>query len=247
MFSLFTLLNFAAIISVIVFLIKMIKLKKNKEDSNKAKRNMLGAVAACIITFILMIITVPESEKNTETASKVSSEAQQETILDEGKMELPATSTTQEAVEETPVAQAPVEEATIEVTTPEAADESDLKKNFDKSFSDSASIFDNEVRNDKTGKWRLYKTSTSEDIVNHAVDYYKAYFASDSELHFIINFHPQQNSTTVIRVIDENTLNVTEHEYVAKEEHDANELGGGNVIADYFVDIETGAIEKIAD
>ena len=242
MYLLFTLLNFAALISVIVFLVKMIKLKRSGEDNSKAKRAMLSMVAACVITFILMIVTVPKSDTSTETSSN----APQEVILKEETLELPATATTQEVIEET-TNQDAIDETTADVTMSQPAAEPDAKETFNKSFSDSTAMFDSEVRNDKTGKWRLYRTSTSEDIVDHAVDYYKAYFASDNELHFIVNLHPQQKTTTIIRVIDEKTLNITEHEYVDKEEFDANELGSGKVIADYFVDIETGVKEKVSE
>lgn len=43
----------------------------------------------------------------------------------------------------------------------------------------------------------------------------------------------------------DNILSVTVHEYVDKEEHDANKLFGGMVLADYFVYLDNGDIEEI--
>ena len=96
MFVLFTLLNIAALISVIVFLVKMIKLKISGKDNTKVKKTFLGMIAACIITFILMVATVPKSASTTEIASDISSKSSQEVILEKGTLELPATATTQE-------------------------------------------------------------------------------------------------------------------------------------------------------
>ena len=40
-------------------------------------------------------------------------------------------------------------------------------------------------------------------------------------------------------------LDVTVQDYVSKEEHDAKVLGSGEVLAEYFVDKNTGEIEKV--
>ena len=128
MFVLFTLLNIAALISVIVFLVKMIKLKISGKDNTKVKKTFLGMIAACIITFILMVATVPKSASTTEIASDISSKSSQEVILEKGTLELPATATTQETVNKEVEADLPVE------TAHAPANESDAKENFNKSF-----------------------------------------------------------------------------------------------------------------
>ncbi|WP_164907532.1 hypothetical protein [Clostridium septicum] len=52
-------------------------------------------------------------------------------------------------------------------------------------------------------------------------------------------------TTTKVSKLDSNTLSVTVHEYKNKEEHDANKLFGGVVLADYFVYLDNGDIEQI--
>lgn len=79
-------------------------------------------------------------------------------------------------------------------------------------------------------------------LSEYALDYYKQYFTDDSEIHFIVNFN--YNTTTKIMVMG-GDLDVTVQEYVAKEEHDAKMLGSGTVLAEYFVNIETGELEKV--
>ena len=98
------------------------------------------------------------------------------------------------------------------------------------------------VRNASTGNWRISLIAEHIDMSEYALDYYKQYFTDDSEIHFIVNFN--YNTTTKIMVVG-GQLDVTVQDYVSKEEHDANILGSGTVLAEYFVDKETGEIEKI--
>ena len=86
------------------------------------------------------------------------------------------------------------------------------------------------------------KPASNIDMSEYALDYYKQYFTDDSEIHFIVNFN--YNTTTKIMVMG-GDLDVTVQEYVAKEEHDAKMLGSGTVLAEYFVNIETGELEKV--
>lgn len=98
------------------------------------------------------------------------------------------------------------------------------------------------VRNDATGNWRISCIAENIDMSEYALDYYKQYFTDDSEIHFIVNFN--NNTTTKIMNMGDD-LDVTVQEYVSKEEHDANLLGSGSVLAEYFVNKETGEIEKV--
>lgn len=107
---------------------------------------------------------------------------------------------------------------------------------------DGISFRADKVRNDTTGNWRISLIAENIDMSEYALDYYKQYFTDDSEIHFIVNFN--YNTTTKIMVMG-GDLDVTVQEYVAKEEHDAKMLGSGNVLAEYFVNIETGEIEKV--
>ena len=98
------------------------------------------------------------------------------------------------------------------------------------------------VRNDSTGNWKVSTIAESIDIQDYALDYYKKYFESDKEIHAIVNFN--YNTTTKISVAG-NLLDVTIHEYVDKEEHDAKLLFSGMVLKEYHVNMETGAVEEI--
>lgn len=98
------------------------------------------------------------------------------------------------------------------------------------------------VRNDTTGNWRISCIAENIDMSEHALDYYKQYFTDDSEIHFIVNFN--YNTTTKIMSMGDQ-LDVTVQDYVSKEEHDAKVLGSGEVLAEYFVDKDTGEVEKV--
>ena len=107
---------------------------------------------------------------------------------------------------------------------------------------DGISFRADKVRNDTTGKWRISLIAENIDMSEYALDYYKQYFTDDSEIHFIVNFN--YNTTTKIMNMG-GQLDVTVQDYVPKEEHDANTLGSGTVLAEYLVDKETGEVEKI--
>ncbi|MBS6118100.1 MAG: peptidoglycan-binding protein [Clostridiales bacterium] len=102
--------------------------------------------------------------------------------------------------------------------------------------------FSSSVPNDVTGKWRLATTSSEADVTSYALNYYKAYFKSDDEIHGIVN---KSNGTTCSLSVVGNLLSVVVHKYVEGEENDAKMLFAGDVIAEYFIDIETGEIEKL--
>lgn len=131
------------------------------------------------------------------------------------------------------VASSSVAESTAPEAAPASAESSPL---------DGISFRADKVRNDTTGNWRISLIAENIDMSEYALDYYKQYFTDDSEIHFIVNFN--YNTTTKIMVMG-GDLDVTVQEYVAKEEHDAKLLGSGAVLAEYFVNIETGEIEKV--
>lgn len=126
-----------------------------------------------------------------------------------------------------------VAESTAPEAEPASAESSPL---------DGISFRADKVRNDTTGNWRISLIAENIDMSEYALDYYKQYFTDDSEIHFIVNFN--YNTTTKIMVMG-GDLDVTVQEYVAKEEHDAKMLGSGTVLAEYFVNIETGELEKV--
>ena len=110
----------------------------------------------------------------------------------------------------------------------EAQAEKQAKESFDKAFADGSAVFYSSVRNDVTGKWRQYVCSTKNDFTEFAKEYYETYFADDEEIHFIVNL--ALKTTTRISKTG-GMLDLTVHEYVDGEEHDAKKLAGGPVIS----------------
>ncbi|MGN0162700.1 MAG: hypothetical protein ACI4EA_03830 [Candidatus Ornithomonoglobus sp.] len=98
------------------------------------------------------------------------------------------------------------------------------------------------VRNDKTGHWKISSIASNIQFEEYAASYYDRYFTDDKQIHFIVNF--ALKTTSVVSCFG-NILDVTVHEYIDGEEHDANILGGGTVLAEYFVYLDNGDIEWI--
>lgn len=127
------------------------------------------------------------------------------------------------------------EETTASSETAEAASENNVH------VIDGVTFILHEVPNDHTGNWRFASISESFDMSEHALEYYKECFGSDSEIHYIIN--EADNTTTQINYAFGN-LDVMVRERVDKEEFDAATLGDGSIQAEYFVDVSTGEIEQ---
>lgn len=75
----------------------------------------------------------------------------------------------------------------------------------------------------------------------YALSYYKKYFKSDSEIHWIVNF--TLKTTTCISVSG-NMLFVDVHEYVDGEEHYADTLGSGMTLSKFHIYTDNGDIEN---
>lgn len=98
-----------------------------------------------------------------------------------------------------------------------------------------------DVRNDKTGKWRISKISANMQVQDYALSYYKKYFKNDNEVHWIVNF---ANKTTNCITYMNGNIFVDVYEYVDKEEHYADTLGGGMTLAKFTIYTDNGDIEQ---
>lgn len=131
-------------------------------------------------------------------------------------------------------------------TTAKATSESKIatkkKKSKGKDITKYDIIFSDDYRNDSTGKWRRAETADNFDIQKYAVSYYDNYFKKDDEIHVFINF--TRKTTTRIANMG-GILDVSIHEYVKGEEHDANKALEGTLLNEYHVNIKTGKISKI--
>lgn len=101
---------------------------------------------------------------------------------------------------------------------------------------------DKTVINDKTGKWRLARYASNTPTNEFIIDYYKAFFESNDEIHNIINF--TLNTTTCVRYTS-GVLSFEIHERVPNEELDAKTLGSGILYGAYLAYPDTGVIEEI--
>lgn len=100
-----------------------------------------------------------------------------------------------------------------------------------------------EFPKDTTGRW--YKALFAESGIEfqyYALNYYQKYFDSDDEVHVVYNF--STNTVNCITYVA-GSLSVRVSDYVKGEEHDASVACGGTQLAEYFVDINSGMIEKI--
>ena len=102
--------------------------------------------------------------------------------------------------------------------------------------------FYSEFRNDVTGRWRKALVATYEVIQDYAVDYYRAYFKADNEVHVIYNFTLK---TVNCLTVSGDTLIVRVTEYVDGEEHDAKVACSGLSLASYRFSISSG--EQLSD
>lgn len=114
-----------------------------------------------------------------------------------------------------------------------------LRKELEQKYGISV---DKSVINDKTGKWRLARYASSTPTNEFIIDYYKAFFESNDEIHNIINF--TLNTTTCVRYTS-GVLSFEIHERVPHEELDAKTLGKGILYGAYLAYPGTGVIEEI--
>nr|DAS64735.1 MAG TPA: hypothetical protein [Caudoviricetes sp.] len=103
-------------------------------------------------------------------------------------------------------------------------------------------IFSDNVKNDATGNARLAKVTGEKSVEEYVLDYYKMYFKSDQEVHAIVNY--TLNTTACVTSVGDK-INVRIYEHIDGEEQDAKKLFTGEKYAEYNVDKETGAIDKV--
>ena len=202
-------------------------MKKEKEKIKKPwyKRKLIWAII--IIVFIMAIGSNGESTSTENTKKNTAAADTQQQPNTESA----------DTTKDEDTAQAAVSEDTSEQKEDAAADAEDLT-----SAIDGIKFTVSDVRNDKTGNWRISLIAENIEMQNCALDFYKHYFKDDKEIHAIVNFN--YNTTTKISVVG-NKLDVSVFEYVKKEEHDANLLFSGQLLKEYLVDKETGAVEEV--
>lgn len=122
----------------------------------------------------------------------------------------------------------------------------ELKCSEDDADEDAIDVyFSDEVRNDVTGNWRIAEIASNKSALDFALAYYKEFVTSKDETHAVVNF-TTKTTTKISRSPLPGYVSVTIHEYVDGEEHDAKELFGGEVLGDYWIDIETGEVTDLS-
>ena len=194
-------------------------------------------------TFIILtplIIVLGIYEFATYEPSKIPSE----TFVNSSNNEAKAKEEAETKAKEEAEAKAKEEtEAKENVSTTPTINRENIIGTSNKDFKKISTSKPTKVRNDTTGNWKLSKIATTDDILEYAKSYYDNNFTSDDEIHAIVNF--TLNTTTCVSTLFDNIISVTIHEYVDKEEHDANKLFSGMVLGDYWIYLDNGDIEKI--
>lgn len=120
--------------------------------------------------------------------------------------------------------------------------EIDYKALFASEMKDESVYYQDFVFDDVTEEWRLCEVVSSEQVVNHAVTYYRAYFEDDKEVHAVINYG--LNTTTKL-TINGVYIIAQVYEHVDNEELDAKDLFSGLFYNSYLINKVTGEIELI--
>lgn len=146
-------------------------------------------------------------------------------------------------VKQTDAGEAPVAATPAQPTPEPTADQDQTQKEPvpGKDISDKNILFDDSVRNDKTGRWRLARCSAGVFIPDYAVSYYRTYFKADDEVHIFIDFGLK---TTAVITAGSGNIYISIYEYVDKEEHDATLIPAGQKLGSYIVDIQTGEVTE---
>jgi hypothetical protein len=111
----------------------------------------------------------------------------------------------------------------------------------DKDISEINGTYYKEVRNDVTGNWRCLVIASNIDIKDYALSAYNTYIGDGKVL--IVENLTTKTSTSISSL---NTfLDVSVHEYIDGEEHDAKIMLGGEPLTQYFVYLDNGDVEKI--
>lgn len=198
-----------------------------KKDKVHYKRAGIAAIVA-VASFVGFIATADEPE---ETKAE---EPEVEEVEEEPETEEVVEVESEEEVEA--VAEEPEE---VEEEPEEIPEREDIIATSDGNIDDADSFNIRDMRNDTTGNWRLATTSKKVDIKKYGKSYAEKYMSS-SEVHVLVNF---STKTTTILNKSDGMLFATIHEYVDKEEHDANKAGTGMVLASYNIFLDNGDVQ----
>lgn len=228
----------------------------NDGKPNWKRAGFFAALAVVIIVVYVVLMSGPHKDRRDDDSSDTSLSATTEpteTVKPPEEVETkPEVEESSSKIEE-PISEPETEEKIPQDTGVEPSTSSEPKEEVphrdgmygisDKDVHDIDGTFSrNKVRNDATGNWKISTIAADVQMVDYALSYYEWYIHSDNEVHAIVNF--TLNTTTCIQSYGDQ-IYVTVHDYVDGEEHDANLLFSGAVLADYIVYADNGDIEQI--
>lgn len=214
---------------------KKVKEPKEKKEKKPAKKLWGLPVWAWVVIAIVVIGgigSMGDSDSSTNVSDVEVAQAEETTQAEDTKEEekVAEVDTQTEAAE-------PEEEAVEEVA------HRDGMVGVSESNAKDLGLKFSSVRNDKTGKWKIATMSeTPLEIQNYAASIWENFGGDDQPVLWVVNFGTK--TTTQFNYMM-GMIDVTIHEYVEDEEHDASELGGGMVLNEYYVYLDNGDIEKV--
>lgn len=133
---------------------------------------------------------------------------------------------------------------TTSVDVPEETQENTYAavESADTSVLDDMGIKVRNVSDDVTGNWRMTYVDTKKSAEEYAIAYYKKYFKSDNEIHFLINHYLK---TTAVIYKFNNQLDVRIYENTIGEEYSAYTIARGIFYGEWYVHLETGEIKQL--
>jgi len=203
--------------------------------------------------FLLVIIPMPD-EANVDVSTEVN--APIETISEPGqklteteKLTEPVKNSEFELTQQPTQVPTPAEPTEIEEPQPEVEHRTgnDFVGISNKNISDIDVKFMGNVNNDVTGNWRYATIPVSENIdtIEYVLSYYRKYFKSDNEIHFIVNFN--SNSLVSLNTFDGDTIYITVREHINGEERNAKTIDSGTKLGEYRIYTDNGDIEKLEE
>lgn len=208
---------------------------ENKTKKPIWKKWWFWALIVAVLIGGVIEFTEPETE---EPATAIVEPTTEPTATKEPETEAPT------KTEEPTKTDEPTAEPTDEPTETEITEHREGMYGIsDKNIDDTDAHFSvSKARNDVTGNWRISTIAEPIQIEEYALSYYEKYFSDDTEVHIIVNF--TYNTSTTITCLG-SMLDVSIHEYVDKEEHDAKIMSSGMLLSEYYIYLDNGDIEEI--
>lgn len=210
-------------------------MKKEKQKKKVSKK----AIFFVLLFFVVIIISagmsseqekIQKENKNSSAQSTTSVASTSSSVSSSSAIESTEPDT---SADETTSVDVPEETPGKAYAAVQSADTSVLK---------DMGIKVRDVNDDITGDWRMTYVDTKKSAEEYAIAYYKKYFKSDNEIHFLINHYLK---TTAVIYKFNNQLDVRIYENTIGEEYSADTIARGIFYGEWYVHLETGEIKQL--